>query len=476
MDARPRVDLDLFFRPRSVAVVGATPNPAKGGYAIIANLMEGFQGKVWPVNPGRREVLGAACYASLRELPEVPDLVIVFVPAARVPAVVRDCAERGVKAVLIESGGFAEVGGEGAALQAEVVETARRAGMRVWGPNCTGLVNSDPPLFTPFMRLPGLNVRVPPGNLAIVAQSGMMAAGFMIQYLLAGYFKVSKACAIGNKADIDETDVLDYLAEDEATEAVVLYLESVARGRAFLEAARRAVARKPLVMLKAGRTEQSARAAVSHTGSLAGRDEVVDGALRQVGVLRVQDFTELMALGRAFAVRPEPFRLATPGGDRVAVITVTGGGGVVVTDLLRDLGLSLAELEKATLERLAREVFPPWMGPGNPVDIWPAVEQLGLAALERSVEAVLADPGVDGLLLLPFASRMVRDYPFPALKEIVGRSGKSVVSWVFGDRRFFEEFERSMEGIGIPVFPDLHLCALAMHGYLHYARLRRGLA
>jgi len=348
--------------------------------------------------------------------------------------------------------------------------------MRLWGPNCTGLVNSDPPLFTPFMRLPGMSMRVAPGNLAIVAQSGMMAAGFMIQYLLAGYFKVSKACAIGNKADVDETDVLDYLADDEPTRAVVLYLESVTRGREFLQAVRRAARRMPVAVLKAGRSEQSARAALSHTGSLAGNDEVVEGALRQAGVLRVSDFGELMALGRAFSLHPEPFRLSTLGGNRVAVITVTGGGGVVLSDLLQETGLRLAELAPSTLERLRQEVFPEWMGPSNPVDIWPAVEQRGLAALERSVEIVLSDPGVDGLLLLPFASRMVRDYPFAAMGELLGRQDKAVVSWVFGDRRFFEQFDRSMEEIGVPVFPELRLCALAMHGYLHYARLRRRVA
>lgn len=465
--------LDFFFRPRSVAVVGATPNPAKGGYAIIANLLEGFPGKVWPVNPGRKEVLGVPCFPSVRKLPQAPDLAIVFVPAQRVPGVVRDCAEKGVKAVLVESGGFAEAGEEGAALQEETVRIAKRAGMRLWGPNCTGLVNSDPPLFTPFMRLPGMSVRVAPGNLAIVAQSGMMAAGFMIQYLLAGYFKVSKACAIGNKADVDETDILDYLAGDEPTQAVVLYLESVSRGREFFQAVRRATKRMPVAVLKAGKNEQSAQAALSHTGSLAGKDEVVEGALRQAGALRVGDFGELMALGRSFSLHPRPFRLSTPGGNRVAVITVTGGGGVVLSDLFQETGLRLARLAPSTLGRLQEEVFPAWMKPSNPVDIWPAVEQKGSAALERSVEIVLGDPGVDGLLLLPFASRMVRDYPFASMGEVLQRWGKAVVSWVFGDCRFFEEFDRKMEEIGVPVFPELRFCALAMHGYLYYARLRR---
>jgi acyl-CoA synthetase (NDP forming) len=465
--------LDLFFHPASIAVVGATPNKAKGGYSIIANLLDSFDGTVWPVNPGRREVLGVPCHPSVKDLPGVPDLAIIFVPASEVPAVVRDCAAAGVKAVLIESGGFSEVGEEGAAMQEEMVETARRAGMRLWGPNCTGLVNTHPLVFTPFMRVPGIDLRIPPGNLAILAQSGMMAAGFMIQYLLSGYFKVSKACAIGNKCDIDETDVLAYLGNDDSTEAVVMYLESIVRGREFLETARRVSARKPLVMIKSGRNEQSARAALSHTGSLAGEDEVVDGALRQAGIMRVDEFADLMALGKAFSLHPRAMRLATPEGNRLAVITVTGGGGVVMTDLAHQHGLRLADLQAATLERLQAEVFPPWMGPANPVDIWPSVEQLGMAALERAVQVVLLDPGVDGVLLLPFASRMVKDFHFREMGEMVRAAGKAVVSWVFGDVRFFGDFTREMEGIGIPVYNDLRTCSLVMQAYLQYARFQR---
>jgi len=219
--------INSFFNPRSVAFVGATPNKTKGGYTIVANLLDHFAGEVWPVNPGYTEILGVPCYPNVKDLPGVPDLVIVFVPAARVPAVMRDCAEAGAKSVLVETGGFAEVGGDGVAIQAEMMEIVRESGMRLWGPNCTGLVNTSPLLFTPFMLIPDAAKSMPPGNLAIVAQSGMMAAGFMLQYMLSGYCAVSKACAIGNKADIDETDVIDYLGNDDSTEVVVMYLESM---------------------------------------------------------------------------------------------------------------------------------------------------------------------------------------------------------------------------------------------------------
>ena len=338
--AKPdRADLDYFFAPRSVAVVGATPNKAKGGYSIVANMLESFSGPVYPVNPGREKILGEKCYSSVRELEGEVDMAIVFVPAARVPGVLEDCAAAGVKAAVLESGGFAEVGKEGKDLTRRCQEIASSSGLRLWGPNCTGLVNTDPFIFTPFIRVPEADEKLTPGSLGIIAQSGMLAAGFMLQYVLSGFFKVSKACAIGNKIDVGEVEILRYLARDPKTKAVVAYLESIDDGQGFLEVAGEMAGKKPLVVLKSGRYEESARAALSHTASLAGTDEVVDGALNQAGVIRVHDYLDLMKLGKALSLHPEPFKLATASGDRIAVVSVTGGGGVVSTDLIRDFGM-----------------------------------------------------------------------------------------------------------------------------------------
>jgi len=461
--------LDHFFAPRSVAVVGATADPAKGGYYIMANMLESFQGPVYPVNPGRDEVQGVKCYPSVRDIPGGVELAIVFVPAARVPGVLRDCAEAGVKAAVIESGGFAEVGESGRELTRQCREIAAASGMRLWGPNCTGLVNTDPFIFTPFMRARKVRERLEPGNLGIIAQSGMLAAGFMFQYVLSGFFKVSKACAIGNKIDVDEVEVLEYLSRDPKTRAVVAYLESIDRGREFLEVARGMRGRKPLVVLKGGRHEEAARAALSHTASMAGSDEVVDGALRQAGVIRVEDFHDLMNLGKAFSLRPEPCRLTSRRGDGVALVTVTGGGGVVSTDLLRSSGLSIASLHKNTLEELSR-LFPPWMPPSNPVDIWPTIEQRGLGAFSEVLRVVLADDAVDGVILLPFASRQLEHFPFEDIGALARESGKAVVSWVFGDLRFFLAYEERLREHGIPVFIDLRSCVLALKAFLTYAR------
>jgi len=467
-----RTGMDYFFAPGSVAVVGATPNKAKGGYNIIANMLESFSGPVYPVNPSREEILGEKCYSSVRELEGKVDMAIVFVPAASVPGVLEDCAAAGVKTAVLESGGFAEVGEKGKNLTRRCQEIASHSGLRLWGPNCTGLVNTDPFIFTPFMRAPEADKKLAPGSLGIIAQSGMLAAGFTLQYVLSGFFKVSKACAIGNKIDVGEVEVLRYLAEDPKTKAVVAYLESIDDGQGFLEVAQGMAGKKPLVVLKSGRYEESARAALSHTASLAGTDEVVDGALHQAGVIRVHDFLDLMNLGKAFSLHPEPFNMASSSGNNVALITVTGGGGVVTTDLIRDFGLQVPELEAKTLQKLSK-VFPDWMPPANPVDIWPAIEQKGFNAFSDSLKAVLEDDRIDGVILLPFASRILEHFPFDEIGDGVRCSGKAVVSWMFGDQRYFDILEDRMREFGIPVFTDLRSCVLTLKAFLHFSRLAR---
>jgi acyl-CoA synthetase (NDP forming) len=467
-----RTGLDAFFAPSSVAVVGATANELKGGYSIIANMLESFEGPVYPVNPGRDEVLGVKCYPSVRDLAGKVEMAIVFVPAASVPAVLEDCVAAGVKAAVLESGGFAEAGEEGKRIDAACREIASHSGLRLWGPNCTGLVNTDPFIFTPFMRAPKASERLQPGTLGIIAQSGMLAAGFMLQYVISGFFTVSKACAIGNKIDVNEVEVLEYMSADPKTRAVVAYLESFVDGRAFLEVVRGMAGRKPLVVLKGGRYEESARAALSHTASLAGSDDVADGALRQAGVIRVDDFTDLMNLGKAFSLHPEPFRLTSPGGDGVAVVTITGGGGVVLTDLMRSAGLRVPALEEKTLQAL-KGVFPDWMEPSNPVDIWPAIEQKGFSVFSDSIKAVLEDDRVDGVVLLPFASHMLEYFPFEEIGRALRRSGKAMVSWMFGDRRYFDTLEGKFRQLGVPVYTDLHSCVLALKSYLEFSRQAR---
>ncbi|PKN44321.1 MAG: hypothetical protein CVU59_11930, partial [Deltaproteobacteria bacterium HGW-Deltaproteobacteria-17] len=356
------------------------------------------------------------------------------------------------------------------AMQQRIVDIARVSGMRVWGPNCTGLVNTRETIFTPFMRLPNVDLEAISGNVAILAQSGMLAAGFMLQVIFSGFFKVSKSCAIGNKADIGESEVLEYLAADDATQVVLAYLESIPDGRRFLEAARSVLATKPLIVLKGGRSEAAAQAAVSHTASLAGADNVIDGALRQLGVFRAADFMQMMQLGKAFSLNPGRFEPATSGGNRVALITVSGGAGVVALDLMQDAGLKPATLSAPAIERL-QGIFPSWMPPGNPIDIWPAIEKVGVEkAFSESIITALEDEDVDGVLLLPFSSRANAVFPAELIGEASQRLRKPVVSWVFGDIRFLDEYRQNLESQRVPVYDDLRTCIEAMSAYLTYAR------
>jgi len=467
-----RAGLESFFAPSSVAVVGATPTEGKGGYGIIHNIVDSFEGPVYPVNPGRDEILGVRCYPSLKELKGRVEMAIVFVPAARVPGVLEDAVEAGVKVALIESGGFAEVGGKGRVLSDRCKEISDRSGLRIWGPNCTGLVNTDPFIFTPFMLLRKARERLKPGGLGIISQSGMLAAGFLIQYVISGFFATSKACAIGNKLDVDEVEVLEYMAEDPKTEAVIAYLESIDDGRAFLEVAREMAGRKPLAVIKGGRYSESAQAALSHTASMAGSDDIIDGALRQAGVFRLEDFHDLMNLGKAFSLHPGPFNLATGDAKNIAVVTVTGGAGVATVDMARSSGMKIAGLGEGTLNNLAG-VFPDWMPPGNPVDIWPAFEQRGTDAFLEVLREVLADDQVDGVILLPFADRTVEFFPFDKVGRELEKHGKAVVSWIFGDMRYFKLFEECWGEFGVPVYTDIRSCVLAMEAYLGFSRAAR---
>ncbi len=462
----------MFFEPKSVAVVGATPTEGKGGYGIIHNIIDSYEGPVYPVNPGREEILGVKCYPSLRDLKGKVEMAIVFVPAARVPGVLEDAVEAGVKGALIESGGFAEVGGEGRLLSDRCKEISERSGLRIWGPNCTGLVNTDPFIFAPFMLLRKARERLKPGCLGIISQSGMLAAGFMIQYVISGFFTVSKACAIGNKLDVNEVEVLRYLAQDPKTEAVIAYLESIDDGRGFLEVARDMAGRKPLAVIKGGRYAESAKAALSHTASMAGSDEIIDGALRQAGVIRLDDFHDLMNLGKAFSLHPGPFNLATEEANNIAIVTVTGGAGVATVDLARSSGMRISDLGEKTLRNLAK-VFPDWMPPGNPVDIWPAFEQRGPETFVQVLREVLADDRVDGVILLPFADRTVEYFPFDKVGRELRRHGKPVVSWIFGDVRYFKRFEEYWDEFGVPVYTDVRSCVLAMEAYLQFSRAAR---
>ena len=362
--------MEFFFDPSSVAVVGASPE--RTGKSLLLNTAGSRDVAVYPVNPKYQDLEGLTCYPSVAAIPHPVEMAILLVPARFTPQILEECAAKGVRGVMIQSAGFAETGEDGRELQAKCVAIARQAGMRLWGPNCMGLVYVPGNKYFTFMSPNITGVLPPHGNLSLVVQSGMLSAGFLADLATRRGIAVNKACSIGNKCDVDECDVLEYLLGDDTTKGVALYLESMPRGRRFMELAEGAS--KPLVVLKSGRSASGAKAALSHTASLAGNARLTQGLLQAVGVGTARDFHQLVDLGRSLSLLPE-----IPAGARVAVLTFSGGAGILSCDLLEDNGLPLAELAPATLGELAK-VFPVWMPPGNPVDLWPAMELHGCPA------------------------------------------------------------------------------------------------
>ncbi|HSB73393.1 MAG TPA: CoA-binding protein [Candidatus Methylomirabilis sp.] len=346
--------LDALFRPRSVAVVGASSAPEKYGYIILKNILDaGFPGPVYPVNPKASEILGLPCCPRVADLPPDVDLVVIIIPARAVPQAVAECGERGIKVAVVISGGFAESGDEGARLQREVVEAARRSGIRVLGPNCQG-VNS--PHHGLCASWPLLTQR---GEIAVLSQSGTVGAALM-DWSAQEQLGCSAFVSLGNRSDVDETDLIDYFAQDTHTRAIALYLEGIKDLERFRRTA--AASPKPIAILKSGRTVDGQRAAASHTGSLAGRDELYSALFRQLRIHRADTLEDLYDAAKALAYLP---RLAGP---RVVVITSSGGSGILATDWAEWSGLQVPPLPVPVAEAL-RPLLPAHCIVANPLDL-----------------------------------------------------------------------------------------------------------
>jgi acyl-CoA synthetase (NDP forming) len=443
--------MDFFFEPRGVAVIGATPNPLKGGNAILKNLLLGYRGGIYPVNPRYREIDGLPCYPSVGAVPGPVDLAIVFVPAPLAPAAVEECAAKGIRGVMVESGGFAETGPEGVKLQRALAAIAAGTGIRIWGPNCMGLVDVVHSHIFSFMDPQARQQGFIPGDVSLVVQSGMLSATFLVDIMSHATMGVSKVCSVGNKVDVNECDLLEYFIGDPDTRVIGLYLESFADGRRFLDICRRS--EKPIVILKGGKSRKGAEAAMSHTASLAGNRRIIAGALTQAGVVEANDFKQLMDLCRSLAMTDPP---AEPK-DRVAVLTFSGGAGIVSTDFFEEQGLRLADLSEATRTAL-RELFPAWMPVSDPVDLWPALEShIGdnIDVYGRALEAVLADPGVDAVFLHTFAGNSRVRLDLADLARRIRASGKPVFIWQIGRRDHAFAFQKEALSLGIPVFSEI---------------------
>lgn len=437
-----------FFRPASVAVIGASERSSSLGGQLMVNLNYGYEGKIYPVNPNYDRICGLPAFPKVDAIPDPVDLAIVIVPAPAVPEALEACGRKGVRRVIIESAGFSETGAEGKALQARCTEVARQWGIRIWGPNCMGIVDIPRKHFFTFMHPKVYSDGFIPGRVSLIVQSGMLSAGFLADLMSERAIGVGKACSIGNKADVDECDVMEYLLEDDETDAIAMYLESIPRGRRFMELASQAT--KPVVLLKGGKSSAGAQAALSHTSSLAGNARLQNSLLGLAGVTIAHDFQQMMEMARAMAMIPD-----TPPRCRTAVMTFSGGAGILSCDLLEEKGLVVADLADDTKQVLAG-LYPQWQPPTNPVDLFPAFAVSGTGrAYRESFQALLKDPGVDVIFVHYFAGLHRGLEQLKMMKEQADAAGKSMIIWVIGLREAVRQFRQDAETCGIPAHGEL---------------------
>ena len=392
--------LDAIFSPKSVAVVGASTTPGKVGHDIFANILKGgYKGTLYPVNPKARSVLSVRAYPSITDIPDSVDLAMLILPPQFALKATQDAIEKGVKGIVIVSAGFREVGEEGRKIEDQIVAMAQEAGVRVVGPNCLGVINPNN-----LVRLnASFSARMPEsGNISFISQSGALCTA-VLDFAADREFGFSKFISIGNKADVDELDLLRYLHKDLDTEVIMMYLEELRRGPEFIEAVKAITSGErptPILAIKSGRTSAGAQAAASHTGALAGSEGVYDAIFEQSGIIRVDSIDELFDYASAFAYKTESalgkFRARGPAGNRVAIVTNAGGPGIVATDMTVSSGLELARFKEETIEVLASHL-PAAANLHNPVDV------IGDAAQDRyehALASVIKDEGVDGALVI----------------------------------------------------------------------------
>lgn len=460
--------MEFFFNPRGIAVIGATANELKGGATIVKNIRKGFKGGIYPVNPNYKEIQGLACYDSILDVPDPVDIAIVFVPAGFVPGVLRDCARRGLKGVMIESGGFAETGGRGKALQDEIRSIGKETGLRLWGPNCMGLVDAVNRNVFSFVSPTIWDEGLPAEPVSLIVQSGMLSGAFLIDLISHGTMGVGKVCSIGNKVDVNECDLLEYFIDDPDTGAVGLYLEAIPEGRRFIDICRRSS--KPITVLKGGKSEGGARAAMSHTASMAGNGALISGVLAQAGVIEAKDFKQMMDVCRSLAAFPD-YKLGRKG--RAAILTYSGGAGIVSTDFMEELNVDVAELSPVTYKQL-KTVFPDWMPPANPVDLWPAVEKNGSEkAYGVAAKAVLADPNVDAVLVHLFTGGFFLQPDISALAREAKAAGKPMFAWVLGSRDKVREIRIEARKLRVQVFSELYRSVECMAAVMNRSEIHR---
>lgn len=459
------MNLEVFFSPKSMAIIGASEK-LRFGYFTTKRMLSSNNIKVYPVNIQADKVMGVKAYKSVKDIPGSVDLAVFLVPSEAAPNAMRECAEKGIKHVIVLSAGFAEVDEVGARRQEEIVEIAKNNGIRVIGPNCMGVTNISNRFSTAEIFVDSITE----GNVAFIAQSGIFGS-VIVDWAAANKYGLSKVITLGNKCDVDEIDILNYLEKDEKTKVISMYLEGVkeSRGREFIETFKRVTRKKPVLVLKSGRTEAGARAVKSHTGSLAGDDRIFDAVLKQTGAIRVDSVEELLDSAKILSTQPLPIA------EGIAIITNSGSMAALACDELEKQGMKLAKFAPRTIEKM-KKVAPYWTSVKNPVDIGPAMLQVGSQILEWVLEdenvgclhiisappGMLVKPNGMGLDLVPF---------YKVYKEIMDKHReKPIIISSFGDNDVVKMAMEVFDQSGIPLINSVQNAAKAIATLYRYKK------
>jgi len=478
LEAGPIIkEMKLFFEPESVVVVGASRNPNKPGYVIFRNFLINrkrgiFKGKVYPVNQNAKEVLGERCYPSVLDVPSRIDLLVVAVPAEVVPRVLEEAGRKGVRAAIIISSGFSEVGNY--YLEEEVKRVIQASGIRTIGPNGLGVYDSYSgvdTLFLPETRVltTGDEVVATPrpmaGNISMISQSGAFSLA-ALDYFAGRQMGISKMVSFGNKIDVGEPETLTYLSEDEKTRVILLYVEGIERGREFLETARKVTLKKPIVALKTGRTEAGARAARSHTGAMVGTGEVYKAAFLQAGIIQVRDMNEFFNAAKALASQP-PVK-----GDRIGLLTDAGGPAVMAIDECEIRGLRVEPFTNKTIEKLTRlkkeGIIPSFAAIQNPIDLTGSATS---EMFEECMRILLKDEAIDAIILigLHHVPTLKEDY-VDRIAKLATSHVKPIVACDIGETEMALYVRSRFDKLGIPAFASPEAAVEAMDALVKYGR------
>ncbi|MGC9515875.1 CoA-binding protein, partial [Methanocrinis sp.] len=442
--ALPKVqDLHDLFYPRSIAVIGASGTKGKLGWNVFCNLINhDFKGELYPINPKAESIMGIKAYPRISAVGEPIDVAVILVQASMTPEVVKECCDCGVKYVIVESAGFAEMGEAGRKIEEEMKAITDAYGVRLLGPNCSGIINTH----CSMVQSIGIVDALSRGNIGLISQAGVCAAGML--WGLRHIMDFGIVATIGNKLDINETDMLEAVSQDENVNVICMYLESVKGGRRFIDVAKRITRKKPIITLKSGRTEAGKRAVASHTASMAGDDLVYSAVFKQAGVIRARDYEHMFNLSRAVSKQPFPKK------EGVFIITYAGSLGVISADAVIDEGMRLSELESSLKERLL-DLLPEYVGGTNPVDY---TFSMDAETVKRTIEIGVESEDVGSFIVI-LQAEILGSYVEPLGK--IDYRGKPIMVCVAG-KEFAMDDVIKMENVGIPVYQTPEQCADAI--------------